>query len=120
MTIDHVTITVDLERVGDLVGIGGGYLLFTTRPDLAELDGCTFASPGEADLAVRHVLHHRAPLHRAPLPRHSADSTARAAGAGRPGGDPAPTARTPPAPAARTPTAPAARTPTAPAARTLL
>ncbi|NBB84335.1 MAG: hypothetical protein GVY28_13135 [Alphaproteobacteria bacterium] len=52
-------LTIDMERIGDLVAVGDHVMFYTARADLADLDGQRFDSAYDAEIAARTRLHAR-------------------------------------------------------------
>ncbi|MCW5714160.1 MAG: hypothetical protein KIT43_06595 [Bauldia sp.] len=58
MSAAHIPLRLHGEFLGDLITVGQQVMLFTVRPDLAALDGCTF---DDAEAAREAVLARLAP-----------------------------------------------------------
>lgn len=58
MSAAHMPFRLHGEFLGDLITVGHRVMLFTVRPDLAVLDGCTF---DDADAAREAALARLAP-----------------------------------------------------------
>ena|GEM_PF-1690702 len=52
----NMTISIDGERLGDLISLGDRYVFFTTHARLRQLDGAHFDSPQSARRAVGVAL----------------------------------------------------------------
>ena len=56
MSASHLPLRLHGEFLADLITVGHQVMLFTVRPDLAALDGCTFESAEAARETVLATL----------------------------------------------------------------
>lgn len=54
--VRNLTISIDGERLGDLISLGDRYVLYTTHGRLGDLDGARFDTPQAARRAVGLAL----------------------------------------------------------------
>ena len=54
--VEHIAVTHQARIVGDLLSLGRSFILYTTHPDLHDLDGSRFDSAASAEAAIRSRL----------------------------------------------------------------
>ncbi|MHA1567127.1 MAG: hypothetical protein ACTSX7_17590 [Alphaproteobacteria bacterium] len=56
VSVHHVEIEIADQVVAEAISMGEKWVLFTTQPDLADLDGMVYANPTSARRAALSVL----------------------------------------------------------------